>query len=158
MAEKHVQRFESVEDNLRHSIVKPDGDFRALPVGECRVAQVNRIGYHSLDPFDAGQPAGVGNVGRFRRPWRNRAGTRSHNLQEPFFGGGGAAGPVREKFFKHTSPVVRELAGQFGDVDKFGPQTQERNTGGGEILLKFLQAKVGEGGRAAKNQHGEVSL
>ena len=70
--------------------------------------------------------------------------------------GGGAARAVGQEFFQYSTFGVGEISplGEFDHMDEMGAEIACGKARGVEILEEFLKAKLGEGRRAAKRQHG----
>jgi hypothetical protein len=66
----------------------------------------------------------------------------------------GAARPVSQEFFQDDALGRGQFSRQLDDVDKLGIDGAGGETGSGEILEELLDAKLGKGRRAAKDQHG----
>ena len=66
----------------------------------------------------------------------------------------GAARTVGQEFFQDDAFSCVQLSRQFDDVDKLGIDGAGGEAGSGEVLEEFLEAKLGEGRRAAEDQHG----
>ena len=97
----------------------------------------------------------MGNVGGLGRPRGDGAGSGGDDLSEPGDGGGGgAAGAVGEEFFEDGLLVGGERGGEIDHMDEAGGEGAHGQSGGGEVGAQFFQAKRGEGGGAAKGQHG----
>ena len=79
MREQRMCRRQVIEHGLRHAVVQERQQCRAIGGGERRiVARGDAKADAALDPHDRGQPAIPGDVGRLRRPRRDRSGTGDH--------------------------------------------------------------------------------
>src|SRR5690606_6404502 len=154
VAEEGGAGVEVFKDDLGHAVVEFGGDGGEL-VGVERGLGGDGVGDDALDAFEVGQAADVGDVGGLGGPGGNGAGAGGDDQGLSVEVGGGAAGAVGEEFFEHVLLVGGEVGGEFGDVHKPGVDGADGQAGGGQVGEQFVEAKFGEGGGAAEDQHGQ---
>ena len=138
-----------------------DGTVRGLRGAGAFRAAVARFGIEfdlerddALDASHVGKAADMGDVRRLGGPGGKRAGARSDDLKDAVDGGGGAGGAVGEQFFEDNLFGGGQFRRQVGDMHERGAESTHGQSGDGEVLEKFLNAKRREGRRAGEDQHG----
>ncbi len=161
VSEERGALVKRAEHRLRHPVVElgtEEGEGggwhhvqRRLQGG---IVPLQPVGDHALDAFYPGQAAEVGDISGLGGPRGNGAGPRGDHLQEPRRRARGAPGAVGEQFLQDRLFGGCQVGIRLDQVHKGGGEAPHRHPGGNQFLPEFLHSKVGEGGRAAENQHG----
>ena len=131
------------KDGLHHAIVDERQERRAiLRRQRCAVAAVHAVHDAALDAGDRRQSAVARDVGRLRRPRRNRAGSRHDEQQRAVdVGVGDRFGTVGQQRFERAALVRRQRTRQLDEMPERG--------------IERVDAMGGTGLRQALQQLGE---